>query len=212
MSSIIRHDPASLLTEEPIPGPLCKHETREVKVETQLTLGREPSINIRWRVDSMYWSDGYRLLGYRSTSGFSADPFPEELNSHGQLIIEARENDFFQQYLAEGTYYYTFLLYKQDKRGWQEKLSEPVRFSAEVPTAKIALGRIKDQIEFIELQDEAITSRLERKARRSKAQFQRHINEAKLIESKKPKQLPKPPPEKHHGSIKKKQKSMTSSR
>jgi hypothetical protein len=60
------------------------------------------------------------------------------------------ESGWRTDYLPEGTYYYTFLLRKVVVFGLWEACTL-VRFSETIPTAKIGIGRIKDQMELREL-------------------------------------------------------------
>ena len=123
------------------------HRGIGMSVESQLSLGIEPALRLSWRIERAYWSDGFTLMIFRSLTGFSPEKYPDDLNRHGQLIIETTQDDSYHTRPEEGTHYYTLLLHKRGFLGLSEKMAL-VRFSESVPSAKVGIGRIKDQIEL----------------------------------------------------------------
>ncbi len=123
------------------------HRNDEIEVESQLSLGLEPTLRLTWNVNHTYWADGFRLLVFRSETGFSAEQYPEDFTKHGQLIIETTHNDSVRERPTEGTHYYTFLLYKKSYLRLLEKMAT-LRISELVPSAQVGLGRMKDQLEL----------------------------------------------------------------
>ncbi len=119
-------------------SPLRTEHVNEMTVASQLTLGVEPRLWIGWRVKPWYWGDGFSLKIFRSMTGFSAERCPEDLNEHGKLIIETKEDGVFENVAEEGTHYFTFVLHKQSFFKWCEKLAI-IRVSEHVPSAKVAL-------------------------------------------------------------------------
>jgi len=116
-------------------------------IESQLTLDIEPALNLTWCVTPSYWKKGFTLMIFWTTSGFSPEKYPDDLNRHGQLIVETAKDDSYQTRPEEGTHYFTFLLHKSGFLGLSEKIAL-VRFSETVPSAKVGIGRIKDKIEL----------------------------------------------------------------
>jgi hypothetical protein len=127
--------------------PSRSHRSDGIFVESALSLGIEPFLRITWNVLPTYWVKGFTLMIFRSMTGFSPEKYPDDLNRHGQLIIETAQDDSYTTQPEEGTHYYTFLLHKQGFLGLSEKLAI-LRFSETVPSAKVGIGRIKDQIEL----------------------------------------------------------------
>src|SRR5205807_2341321 len=106
----------------------------------------DPRILLAWNVRWKYWSNGYKLLGFRSTTGFASHERPEDLSAHGQMFLEETADGSVEQSLPEGTYYYTFILHREGIFRWSRVLSDPLRFSEVIPSARTAIGRIEDQI------------------------------------------------------------------
>lgn len=132
-------------TENMLPARV--HRGGGMFVESQLALGIEPALTLNWAVVPSYFAKGFTLMIFRSLSGFSPEKYPEDLNQHGQLIIETTRNDSYHTRPEEGTHYFTFLLHKRGFFGLSERMAI-VRFSETVPSAKVGIGRIKDQIEL----------------------------------------------------------------
>jgi hypothetical protein len=119
-------------------------------VESRLSTGLEPSISLIWTIEPSYIDDGYTVMMFRSSSGLSPKPYIDDLSAHGTLIAETAASGSHTDQLPEGTYYYTFLLRRTVLFGLIEQASA-VRFSVAIPSAKIGIGRIKDQLELRDL-------------------------------------------------------------
>ena len=93
--------------------PLRSYNEEGIVVGSQLTLDVEPRLTLAWRVDPSYWNDGFTLLVFHSTTGFCPQRLPVDLNLHGRLIIETREDGTFTQVPEEGSHFFTFVLHKR---------------------------------------------------------------------------------------------------
>jgi flagellar motility protein MotE (MotC chaperone) len=131
------------------------HRSRCIAVESQLSLGIEPTLRLEWKVDQQIWNDGFKLLVFRNTSGFCAEEFPDDLNRHGALIVEKRHDAGADERLPEGTYFYTFVLLKTRWFGFLRSI-DVLRFSTTVPSAQVALARIQDKTKLRELVQQEI--------------------------------------------------------
>lgn len=121
----------------------------EMSVTSTSMLGHHPKVHLTWNVDQKYWAKRYRLLVFRSTVGFCPDENPEDLNRHGQLIVETTHNGEHLEHPEEGTFFYTFVLHK---RGWFSERVSVARLYETIPSAKVPISRIKDQLELRELE------------------------------------------------------------
>jgi len=148
------------------------HQGNGIVVASQLTLGVEPRLALAWSVDIRHWVDGFTLFVFHSTKEFSPQQYPDELLLHGQLIIETRENGEFTQVPEEGTHFFTFILHKKTLFGLREKMSA-LRFSEIVPSAKVAIGRIKDRLELQQLVQRNEVEPIEHEARVDEAKLRR---------------------------------------
>jgi hypothetical protein len=126
------------------------HRGDGLVVESRLSLGVEPEISLNWTIAPEYVAARYTLMVFRASGGFSANPYPDDLSAHGTLIIETTEKGVRTDRLPEGTYFYTFALRKTYIFGLVEFVTL-VRFSETVPSARTAIGRIKDQLELRDL-------------------------------------------------------------
>jgi hypothetical protein len=133
--------------------PAVMHRKGGLSVSGQRTLGIDPRVLLTWSAEYRYWADGYRLMGFRSSSGFAPDQHPEDLSAHGQMILEEIADGSLEERLPEGTYFYTFVLYKRTFLGMWENMTV-VRFSETVPSAKTAIGRIEDQLRLQQLKED----------------------------------------------------------
>jgi hypothetical protein len=153
------------------PLPTRSFRGEDFSIDRQLTLGVAPRLVLSWTAKQFRWNTGFALLGFHSTSGFSADRFPRDLSRHGQLIIDVCEDGEQEEQPAEGTHFYTFLLHRP---GFLlENLSDPVRFSITVPTAKIAISRIRDKIEIENLLQHAELGKIDHGTKISGAKVRR---------------------------------------
>jgi hypothetical protein len=151
MSQIVRRVQEPLAHQNDFQTPI-ERKGEKLTIRTQKCLGVQPHLLIEWEVPYHHWSEGFKLLGFRSNSGFASDTKPKDLSAHGQLILEETANGSRQECLPEGTYYYTFLLRK--KCMFHSDFTIPVRFSETIPSAKTAIGRIEDQMRLTALQEE----------------------------------------------------------
>jgi hypothetical protein len=133
--------------------PAVERRKDGLMVTSQKTLGVDPGVLLTWTVDPRYWGDGYRLLGFRSTTGFAPELHPKELAAHGQMILEETADGSLDEHPPEGTHFYTFVLHKPIWFGLREAMSV-VRFSESIPSARTAIGRIEDQLKLQQLQED----------------------------------------------------------
>ncbi len=117
--------------------------------------GIDPSLKLRWCVPQSYWRKGSKLMGFHNVSGFCTEEWPEDLNKHGNLIIEHSHDADFRTPLSEGWHYFTFLLTRPAAWGMFKSTTRPLRFSQNVKSLKNALGRIDDQMKLQRLTEEA---------------------------------------------------------
>ena len=152
MSHIVRRaTPTSSVKVTGEQLPLRSYKEEGIVVGSQLTLDIEPRLSLAWRVEPRYWNDGFTLMVFHSITGFCPDKYTVDLNQHGQLIIETKQDDCVTHVPEEGTHFFTFLLHKKRFFRWNEKMSVPLRFSETVPSAKVALGRTKDLTDLKEM-------------------------------------------------------------
>jgi hypothetical protein len=132
------------------PPPLVERRGEGITVRTVTSQGVQPSIDIAWEIDSSY--RGYKLLGFRSTSGFSSSTQPKDLAQHGQKILEEDADGSRLEQLAEGTYFYTLMLFSDGLVF--NSVCKPVRFSETIHSAKTVIGRVEDELRLRQLEDE----------------------------------------------------------
>ncbi len=139
------------------PGNDGKRELRGEGLFISLWLddGIDPSLQLRWCVPQSYWRKGSKLMGFHNTNGFSPEEEPEDLNKHGNLIIEHTHDADFHTPLIEGWHYFTFLLTRPVAWGMFKTTTRPLRFSQNVKSLKTALGRIDDQMKLQHLKEDA---------------------------------------------------------
>jgi hypothetical protein len=181
MSQIVRRVPQSLVesSESDNLQPSRIHRATGILVESQLSLGIEPKLLLAWNILPEYWNEGFTLMVFRNNSGFCPDKHPENLNSHGELFIETRQNDRYEERPAEGTFYYTFVLHRKFFLGLAQKISI-VRFSETIPSAKVGLGRIKDQIDLQEMLQRHELGKVDHAANMNEAEIRRLHSQRQL--------------------------------
>jgi hypothetical protein len=172
-------------TDAPDLLPAKRHSSDGIFVESQLMLGIEPKLHLSWAVVPRYWHEGYTLLVFHSMSGFCPERYPDDLNRHGQLIIETRRDDWRDVRPSEGTHFYTFLLHKKSLFGLREYVSV-LRLSETIPSAHVALGRIKDKLQLEEMRRRHELEGIEHEARLHEAEIRRIRSRAKLALSQEP--------------------------
>jgi hypothetical protein len=134
--------------------PAVERRTDGLFITSRKSIGADPSVLLTWNVDYQYWANGYRLLGFRSATGFAPELRPKDLSAHGQLILEEMADGSLDDRLPEGTHFYTFVLHKPICFGCFEIMADPVRFSESIPSARTAIGRIEDQVRLQQLQED----------------------------------------------------------
>lgn len=152
--------------------PARLHRIDELTIESQLSIGIEPRLSMVWRVSPQYWNARYSLLVFESTTGFSPELYPRDLTKHGSLIVETRDDSYLQQVPAEGTHYYTFVLYKKAFLGLFERMNV-LRFSETVPSAKVVIGRVKDKVELKGMLRQEEVGEIEHEAKLDEAKIRR---------------------------------------
>jgi hypothetical protein len=171
--------------------PVRTHHIESIFVSSQLTLAMEPRLRFAWTVKPAYWYAGYTLMVFRSTAGFCPQKYPKDLNEHGRLIIETDRDAYHDECPEEGTHFFTFVLHKRILLGLSERLSV-LRFSETIPSARVVVGRIRDQIELRELGVRHEVGLIEHEAKVNEAEIRRIHSRRKLDEVNNP--VPKKPP------------------
>lgn len=181
MGNIVRR-----VTQAPIqaqPGgelqPEKFHSSGGIFAKSQLLLGIEPKLQLSWSVLPRYWTAGFTLMVFHSTTGFCPERFPDDLNRHGQLIIETLQDDCREEHPGEGTHYYTFLLHRKTFFGLVEDMSI-LRFSETVPSARVAIERIRNRLELDEMRRQHELSQIEHESRLNEAEVRRIRSREKL--------------------------------
>jgi hypothetical protein len=162
-----------------------------MSVASQLCLGVEPRLSLAWRVDHRLWDTGYSLLVFESLTGLCSERYPQDLNRHGSLIVETTEDSTFEYVPTEGPHYFTFLLHKKCFIPIWEKIGV-VRFAEIVPSAKVAIGRIRDQLELQDMRHRIEVGGIEKEAEKNEALARRIRSERSLENLRNP--PPTPPP------------------
>jgi hypothetical protein len=193
MSHLVRKNSSSLIQRTIEALPPRSHRIDGISVASQLSLGVEPRLSLAWRVDPPRWNAGYTLLVFESTTSFSAERYPQDLHRHGSLIIETLEDSCFEYVPTEGIHYFTFVIHKKILLGLSERMAV-LRFSEIVPSAKVAVGRIRDQIELQEMLQRHETGAIEHEARLNEALVQRIRSQRSLDEIQNPPTPKAPPP------------------
>jgi hypothetical protein len=182
---VLRSQPEIAPKETDTVLPARIHRGGSILVSSQLTVGVEPRLQFSWTVIPRYWLRGFSLLVFRSATGFSPEKYPDDLNKHGQLIVETRHDGSHDECPAEGTHYFTLLVHKKILLGLSEKMSI-LRFSETVPSAKVAIGRIRDQIELREMLEEHEIGKIEYEAKLDEARIRRIRSRRSLEEIENP--------------------------
>jgi hypothetical protein len=82
-------------------------------MESQLYLGARPELHLSWAIIPSYRRTGCKLWVFHSTTSFSSAEDPDDLERHGRLIIETKQDGHQTLYLAEGDHFFTALLAKK---------------------------------------------------------------------------------------------------
>jgi hypothetical protein len=191
MSQIVRRVKETLITDNAAGDSLPEriHPGNGISVRSRLSLGIDPKLRIAWNVDVRYWHEGYTLMVFHSTSSFSPKKYPDDLNLHGQLIIEATHDAERVEHPPEGTHFYTFVLHKPGFLGLWETNSL-VRFSETIPTAKIAIGRLEDKRRLEDLLQRHELDEIEYEVQLNDAKIRLHHSRQKLAQLDKPAKAP----------------------
>jgi hypothetical protein len=163
------------------------HRKGPIAVTSQVTLGIEPKLYLAWSIEDWYWTQGYTLMVFHSTTGFSPERYPEDLNRHGQLIIETTQDASREEHPEEGTHYYSFVLHKRHLVVFESM--DVLRFSETIPSAKVPIGRIKDQMELEEMRRRHDLSEIEHEANLNDAAIRRIRSREKLALAQEPPKL-----------------------
>ena len=166
--------------------PAVKRGQAGLYVTSEKCLGADPRVLLTWEVGFTYWWRGYHLMGFRSGSGFSPDPHPDNLSEHGLMILDETRNGSREERLPEGTHFYTFVLYKRGFLGIREYMSV-LRFSETIPSAKTAIGRIEDQLKLQQLKEDCDLGEIKRQVARNDAIIALHKSNRQLAELTEPK-------------------------
>jgi hypothetical protein len=122
--------------------PLRTFKQKDLTVESRLWLDAQPKLAFSWTVSEVCWQKGLTLLIFRNVTGFCEEPRPRDLGKHGELIAKYSHDGSMDEFLPEGTYYYTFAVHR---KGWIfEYGADLVQIREVVPSAKVAIGRIED--------------------------------------------------------------------
>lgn len=159
--------------------PAVTRQKQGLSVTSQKTLGMNPRILLTWSAEYHHWADGFRLMGFRSASGFAPDQHPENLSAHGQMILEETADGTLEERLPEGTHFYTFVLYKRTYFGLREKMNI-VRFSETIPSARTAIGRSEDHLKLQQLREDHDLHGIKSQIARNEAMLALHRSNQKL--------------------------------
>lgn len=170
------------------PAAVKSYQEKNLKVSQSLMLGIHPKLILSWIVPPEYWDKGFSLRIFRNTTGFCPTRYPDDHSEHGHLIVESFENSSHEEYPDEGTYYFTCVLHRV-RFGLWEKL-EMVRFAVTIPSAKTAIGRMKDKHELQDLMAGQKFKVVENKAKLNEAKIRLMESEAKLNNSRERNGLP----------------------
>jgi hypothetical protein len=189
--ALVRRATAQSLAPTNSPGeiqPARRHSNDGIFVQSQLVTGFDPQLHLEWSVMPSLWRMGYSLMVFRSATGFCPERYPDDMTKHGQLIIETYRDDELVEYPPEGTQFYSFILHKKKWLGLLETM-RIVRFSVTVPSAKVAIGRIKDALELDELLKRKELRSIEHVAHRNELKLRRIRSRQALDEARAAKQL-----------------------
>jgi len=150
--------------------PARRHQFGPIVATSQLSVDIEPRLRLSWQVLGRAWGSGFKLLIFRSSTGFSAESQPDDLNKHGQLFIETIHGGSHCEVPHEGTHFFSLVLNRTGLFGLWETQSI-LRFSETVPSAKVAIARIRDQIELHDMVQRHALGKIE---------FPAKLNEAKI--------------------------------
>jgi hypothetical protein len=137
---------SSVSGDDALAEPVTRRD-HELSVTSQRILGVQPRVLLAWSASAECWRDGYKLLVFRSPTGFAPDRDTRVLSEHGPLILEETADGDLEEHLPEGTHFYTFILHRRKFLGLGESFCV-VRFSETIPSAKTAVGRIEDQVKL----------------------------------------------------------------
>jgi hypothetical protein len=169
--------------------PMRVHQAGELKVESHLSLGVEPTLRIIWQVPPQCWAKGFTLMAFRNDTGFWFEKNPEMLTLHGNMFIETNRDGYHIERPEEGDIYYTFVLHKKVFFGLIDDATV-VRFSETIPTAKVGIGRIRDQIDLQSMLQQHELGQIDHEAKRNDAEV-RAIHSRRRL-----KDVKEPPPKK----------------
>ena len=164
--------------------PARSYRTNNMVVASQLSLGVEPRLSLAWQVEPWCWESGFSLLVFRSGTNFCPDNDPDDLNQHGQLFIETTQDSVHEEVPVEGTHFFTFVLHRKIFRLFKQ--TSALRFSETVPSAKVALGRIKDQTDLQDMAQHHELAKIEHAAKLNEAIIRRIRSQRTLEEMQNP--------------------------
>lgn len=109
LEMINHHD---TLAPDPYPLQTDSDPQGRLRIDHQLSLGSSPQLFVQWNVDEAWYRRRYRVMLFRSTSGFanSTSLTPLDRLDHGRLLIETRSNGNDTLLLDEGENHITALL------------------------------------------------------------------------------------------------------
>ncbi len=125
------------------------HTGEHLTVVSHLRLGIYPGVRLEWTIERTKQTRGATLIAFRSTTGFCPIDDPDELGLHGQMFLKTTEDGQREDHLPEGVHFYTFILRRPGI--FREKRSDPVCFTETIPSAKVAIGRMHDQLALKQL-------------------------------------------------------------
>ncbi|CAN5716941.1 hypothetical protein BH10ACI4_BH10ACI4_38920 [soil metagenome] len=125
--------------------PERSHPGKRFIVRSQLSIGIDQRICLSW--DFVGGSArSYRILGFRRTNGFAPERSRWDLAEHGIKIIDSTEPSSKVEHLAEGEYFYTFVL-RRSLLGLADVTRDLVQFSEVIPSAQHVIHRLQDTIQ-----------------------------------------------------------------
>lgn len=193
MGQIVRRvaQPSEIVTTANNASETHIHKVSGFAIASRVIREVQPKVEIAWDIHPQYWQQGFRLLAFHDTHGFCDERWPDNLNDHGQLIIDTRENGVFEDYSAEGKHFFTFVLRKEGSFFKSERRLT-LRFSENVPSAKLGIQRIKEQIELTQLLQQHQIDQIDFETKLAEAEYRLVEAQQKLEDIRNPQSRERP--------------------
>ncbi len=122
-----------------------KNIGKHLQVYSRLHVGIDQRLRLGWIAPLEMLQNGWRILAFRRTDGFSPVKRPENLSMYGQKILDTESCDMKDEWLPPGEYFYTFILFKP---GWLiNRFADVIEFVERIPTGEQVIARLKEASE-----------------------------------------------------------------